>query len=217
MNLRNHLTYANLAATAALTIACATGTSYAATKIHLPKNSVTAKQIRTGAVRSAEIKDGTIAGVDLAVGAVGGGQVADGSLGADDLSPTARSQLATSNLPSGATERGFWALNGDIPDNSDNTAIGVSLPMPAPSVIATTDVLTDGYAEGANLCTGTLEEPTAPRGKVCVYTQHNASLASVNAEDFYVGGSRYGFGIHLIPTFSYANVGGGGSWAYTAP
>jgi hypothetical protein len=61
--LRAHLTYANVMATLAVFVALG-GTSYAALK--LPRNSVAAEQIRTGAVRSAEIKDRSIRTADLA-------------------------------------------------------------------------------------------------------------------------------------------------------
>lgn len=59
-------TYANVVATIALFVALG-GTSYAALK--LPRNSVGAAQIRTGAVRSAELKDRTVALRDLSLGA----------------------------------------------------------------------------------------------------------------------------------------------------
>jgi hypothetical protein len=55
--LARRLSYANVTATLALFIALG-GTSYAA--ITLPKNSVTSKQIRAGAVRSSEIRNKTI-------------------------------------------------------------------------------------------------------------------------------------------------------------
>ena len=68
--LREHTTYGNVVATLALFVALG-GTSYAAIK--LPRNSVGASELRTGAVRSAEVKDR--------------------SLGLGDLSPTARRLL----------------------------------------------------------------------------------------------------------------------------
>ena len=73
-----HLTFANLASGLALVVALGTGVSYAAEKVHLPKNSVAAKQIKTNAVRGAEIKDGAVTGAD----------VADGSLSSADLDAT---------------------------------------------------------------------------------------------------------------------------------
>ena len=75
MSLTRHLTFANVASALALAMALGTGTSYAAAHVHLPKNSVGAKQIKTNGVGAKEIKDG----------AVGSPEVADGSLTAGDL------------------------------------------------------------------------------------------------------------------------------------
>src|SRR4051812_30552074 len=61
--LRERLTYANVMATIAVFIALGGG-SYAAIK--LPRNSIGAAEIRTGAVRSSEIKDHSITTGDLA-------------------------------------------------------------------------------------------------------------------------------------------------------
>ena len=60
--LRVRLSYANVMATIAVFIALG-GSSYAA--INLPRNSVGASEIRTGAVRSSEIKDRSIRTRDL--------------------------------------------------------------------------------------------------------------------------------------------------------
>ena len=60
--IRAHMTYANVMATIAVFIALG-GSSYAA--MNLPRNSVGANEIRTGAVRSAEIKDRSIRTSDL--------------------------------------------------------------------------------------------------------------------------------------------------------
>lgn len=75
MSPTRHLTFANVASALALTVALGTGASYAAAHVHLPKNSVGAKQIRTNAVGAKEIK----------AGAVGSAEVGDGSLRASDL------------------------------------------------------------------------------------------------------------------------------------
>jgi hypothetical protein len=64
--LRQRLTYANVAATAALLLALG-GTSYAA--FTLPRDSVGSKQIRTGAVNSRHIDNRSIRLGDLGTGA----------------------------------------------------------------------------------------------------------------------------------------------------
>ncbi len=57
MTLR-HLTFANVTSVVALTVALSTGTAYAAT--HLPKNSVTSKQVKNGSLRAADFKAGQL-------------------------------------------------------------------------------------------------------------------------------------------------------------
>jgi hypothetical protein len=64
--LRERLSYANVAATAALVVALG-GTSYAA--LSLPHDSVGAKQIRKGAVNSRHIRNGAIRLNDVGAGA----------------------------------------------------------------------------------------------------------------------------------------------------
>src|ERR1700741_2268162 len=63
-HIRDRLTYANVMATIAVFIALG-GSSYAAFK--LPKNSVGAREIRSGAVASNEIKNGSVRTEDLGV------------------------------------------------------------------------------------------------------------------------------------------------------
>lgn len=64
--IRSRLTYANVASSLAL-FAALGGTSYALT---LPRNSVGAKQLRTGAVRGSELHNGAVHSVDIHRGAV---------------------------------------------------------------------------------------------------------------------------------------------------
>jgi hypothetical protein len=68
--LRRHLTYANVVATLCLFIVLGGG-AYAATK--LPKNSVGAKQISAGAVRSPEVRNGSLLRKDFKAGEVPAG------------------------------------------------------------------------------------------------------------------------------------------------
>jgi hypothetical protein len=75
-----HLTFANLASGLALVIALGTGTSYAATKVHLPKNSVSSKQIKDGSVANNDLKAGAVTGTTLAAGSVTGTTLAAGSV-----------------------------------------------------------------------------------------------------------------------------------------
>lgn len=77
-SLREHLTYANVAATLAVVLALS-GTAYAA---GLPKDSVRSKQIKNNTVKSKDIKDAGLTGADLAPNTITGAAVDETSLGA---------------------------------------------------------------------------------------------------------------------------------------
>ncbi|MEA2387487.1 MAG: hypothetical protein QOG41_260 [Thermoleophilaceae bacterium] len=76
MHIRRRLTFANVMSTIAVFIALG-GTGYAVTS--LPKDSVGAKQIRTGAVRSKEVKDRSLETRDFAPGQFPGGRPPPGA------------------------------------------------------------------------------------------------------------------------------------------
>ena len=86
--IRSHLSYANVMATTAVFIALG-GTSYAVSQ--LPRNSVGAKQIRSGAVGKSEI--GT--------SAVRSKHIKDRSVALRDISPAARLSLRGQQGPAG--------------------------------------------------------------------------------------------------------------------
>jgi hypothetical protein len=96
--LRARLSYANVMATIAVFIALG-GSSYAA--INLPRNSVGASEIKTGAVRSAEIKDRSIRTSDLATSARSALRGQSGPQG-----PAGPQGLAGAQGPAGPT---YWA------------------------------------------------------------------------------------------------------------
>jgi Collagen triple helix repeat (20 copies) len=73
LDIRRHVTYANVMASVAL-FAALGGVSYAAAT--LPTNSVGSRQIKSGAVTSAKVKDGTLQGTDF-----GAGQLPSGAQG----------------------------------------------------------------------------------------------------------------------------------------
>jgi hypothetical protein len=86
--IRSHVSYANVMATVAVFIALG-GTSYAVSQ--LPRNSVGAKQIRTGAVGKSE----------LGRSAVRSKHIKNRSIAVHDISPAARSSLRGKQGPAG--------------------------------------------------------------------------------------------------------------------
>jgi hypothetical protein len=76
MRIRRRLTFANVMSTIAVFIALG-GTGYAVTS--LPRDSVGARQIRTGAVRSKEVRDRSLETRDFAPGQFPGGRPPPGA------------------------------------------------------------------------------------------------------------------------------------------
>lgn len=134
-------------------------------------------------------------------------------------------------IPPGTTVTGAWGFafvnQGDA---SERFAVQVALPLPAGVPLGIDDVnFDDGVRNTSDVdasCSGTVAEPTAPAGRVCLY---------VNAEDLGLGatlprsvrltGDAYGLSRavnHRGFTVS-ANVTAGlsldaaGTWAYTEP
>lgn len=81
---RERLTYANVMSTLAAFLGLGTGGAVAVDK--LDHDSVGAKQIKRGAVRSGEVKNRSLKGRDIAPGGIGSSRIKDGGVGEKDLS-----------------------------------------------------------------------------------------------------------------------------------
>lgn len=229
------ITYANVVASLAL-FAALGGTSYAA--IALPKNSVGAQQVKAGAVRSAEVKDGALTRRDFARGTLLQGSKGDtgpagpkgdagpaGPKGDTGPSGDPGIALADPSLESGRTVIGFWRLQGRNNAATQKPALlNIALPAKAPVALTAGNV---NFAPGADSattsdeeadCTGSEQSPTAPAGKVCIYSDDVfGPMTSIGG--FTVGnglGGRLGFSISgAAPATTDYDLGG--TWAYTAP
>src|SRR5690349_10416166 len=117
--------YANITSSLALFIALG-GTGYAALK--LPKNSVHAKQIAAGAVRSAEVKNHSLKPIDFAKLPTGpkGDKGDKGDPGAPGKDAT-QVVLATAS-DSSATDIDIGAFNSIVDSHQLQTAITTSAP-----------------------------------------------------------------------------------------
>lgn len=224
----------------ALIVAC-TGTAVAV------KSAITSAQIKDGtiklkdlspAARKALLKDiGPTgpAGPKGAAGAKGaaGSKGATGPTGATGASGA--SVFGGGSIPSGATIRGAWggryitAVEG-MQQNS--YLLSVSFPLPAPVALTDSNVqfgaTTAGPVGDADpACNGSVANPTAPAGKVCIYvnegpngTRSNVTLtgfklsaAGVNTE-----ADRYGFEVRMVDAGTVpGTLRAEGTWAYTAP
>ena len=234
---------------AALVVAC-TGTAVAV------KSMVTSAQIKNGtiklkdlsrAVRKALLNDTGPTGPRGATGPTGpkgakGATGAKGTTGAKGATGAtgATGQAGASvfdggSIPSGATITGAWggryitAVEGS---QQNSYLLSVSFPLPAP--VALTDAKVQFGASTAGpvgdadpACTGSVANPTAPAGKVCIYvnegpngTRSNVTLtgfklsaAGVNTE-----ADRYGFEVRMVDAGTVpGTLRAEGTWAYTAP
>ena len=150
--LTGRLSYANVMATIAVFIALG-GSSYAA--LHLPRNSVGTKQIRTGAVRSSDVRNGALQPKDFSAKArqaLAGAAGPQGPAGpAGPAGPGAVKYFA-SVLPTGRMVRGNATSGGRATD-------------PGTYVI--------GFADSVSSCSyfatlGTTDSSKAPAGRITV-------------------------------------------------
>jgi hypothetical protein len=210
------------------------GTSYAA--VQLTANSVGTQQLKPGAVRTSDIHRGAVTSLKVRDFSLlrrdfKRGQLPRGPRGATGATGAAGAS-ALNPVPSGQTIRG--AVGGDFhafDATASDFGVDVSLPMPAASGLADTDVSVNvvGWQDGGGQtaptttdtnpgCTGTPAAPTAPAGHVCIYVSgadHAFNLAGYSVL-FGAGASPYGFKLkwdasQTGDTFVDA------TWAYTAP
>ncbi|QIX25591.1 hypothetical protein ncot_02535 [Nocardioides sp. JQ2195] len=152
---------------------------------------------------------GKIGSDDLARNAVKSKHIKNGQVTPQDLKGSLRGQVkdATSpwdDIPRGRTVTGRYydtAAAGDL--------LTINLPARAPVALTDSDIIVTGTSGNAT-CTGSYVDPTAPRGKVCVYNAAGTigsgwTFAGSNEHDHHV--------FYLTPSGGYYY----GSWAYTAP
>ncbi|MEA2348896.1 MAG: hypothetical protein QOG62_2683 [Thermoleophilaceae bacterium] len=246
--MRRHLTYANVVATIALFLALSGGVVFAAKQIgssDLAKRAVKTKNIADNAVRSPQIKnndinsgdirdqnvtggdiaDGTIETADLKDGAVKGGKVGDDSLTGADLQDGTIEQNDL-GVPPETTMRGvvgasFPAIVDTAgPPHVLNTqgplTAYASFPIPAPANLSNSDMSVDGPD-----CAGSPDAPTAPPGKLCVYTVTTLAAGNASSPSAVILGNgpttRFGFRMTWNPTDPTLPSTLDGTWAYTAP
>ncbi len=221
-SLRGRLTYANVIATVALFVAIG-GTSYAVSHLsgkQIRKHSIPGNRVKNNALGRAQIKESKLGPVPNAALAANAAR-----LGGQD--PIAFLRYGTS-VPSGETITGAFNVYGLEEDTAGNPAgfdfRVVGFPVPAPERLADeqvnfspADPAKTGDEDPA--CSGSLDNPTAPPGKVCLYPLHLIAAPN-SAAGYALGGSRYGFAVQASAgalTPSSATLQVDGVWAYTAP
>jgi len=130
----------------------------------------------------------------------------------------------TATLPPGETETGLWAGNAaEVPEFSEIVVpISFNIPLEEGGEAVLLDSGETASEVGTGGCTGTVAEPTAPPGKLCIYTQNEARtnfqppevrLAGVVANTYAPVGTVIRYQHFEEASFLSAN----GSFAVTAP
>ena len=219
------------------------GSAYAATVlINSPR------QIATGVIVSRNLKDGRAVQLrDLtattrkALQGRQGPKGDTGARGAPGTAGTAGSSIFGASIPSGKTVSGAWGGRYIAPQAADNNSylIAYSFPVKAPTALLDAQVNTAPYtgavqlggaspaADADSTCTGSVDAPTAPTGKVCIYigSVNNATVAGFQLINPGAGGTgqpgdAYGFIVRILDAGTVGNTATAsaeGTWAYTAP
>jgi hypothetical protein len=151
------------------------------------------------------------AATQLPADSVGSKQIKDGGVTKDDLAAGAR---RSAPLARGETIRGVVHVAGES-TKAGELAEGISFPIASPRAVDSDHVDVDSLEEFEDRCTGSVDNPTAPTGVVCVYIEDRSGVEEVRgvgAPGF--DGSAFGFGL------AYRTTGAGhqaisGTWAYT--
>jgi collagen type VII alpha len=153
-------------------------------------------------------------------------------------SPGAPGQTGfTATLPSGSTETGAWSIFASKIENFKfpKTVGSISFPIPLAakggpqSAFAFTKADTATGTFGSSGCSGSVENPTAPRGVLCIYTSEEERVGVAGAvvptdpNEPTGGFARFGRsgallnGIAFAAAVPDAHAGFSGTWAVTAP
>jgi hypothetical protein len=217
------LSYANVVASLALFLTLG-GVGYAATQ--LPSNSVGTPQLKANAVTSAKVKNGTLLKADFK-----SGQLPKGATGAKGATGSAGPQGAAGpqgtqgvpgplaqTVPQGVTIRGSWSL---FAYSTGFIGANVSYPVRLPAVPTGIIFVPTGVTVGH--CAGSVGNPTADAGYVCVYRGFSSNVQTAanpfldNPETgLRVTASVAGFIVEDTVTATGVALDMG-TWAYTAP
>ena len=194
------------------------GTSYAA--IRLPKSSVGTKQLKKRAVNSAKVRDHSLLAADFKPDQLPRGpQGFKGDKG-DKGDPGAPGPFPDGDLPAGKTLRGNWIAGGTAGAGGEQAYATITFGFRLAS--APTAHLLDPGVSSPPDCPGTLMNPEAAQGHLCIYTFSNINVATrvtCDPPTNLCGASqtnRYGTVIRATSSGSGAYYTWG-TWAVTSP
>jgi collagen triple helix repeat protein len=237
--LRRRVSYANVVATLALVFAMSGG-ALAASKFLITST----KQIKPSVLAQLKGKTGKsgpagaagaqgpagAAGEKGAAGATGpqgpaGPAGPQGPVGPKGPAGTNGTTGFTETLPSGKTETGSWT--DQIPSGSEAFGFAsISFAIPLASALEQSQVffISEGAA-APEQCPGTVTNPAAKPGNLCVYEQNAGGLATspvfpaVNDPSTIFGGGAGAAGAYILLSLAEGETAGTawGTWAVTAP
>jgi hypothetical protein len=115
--------------------------------------------------------------------------------------------LAGGKLPSGQTETGTWTLG--VVNETSGQLVSLSFPLPLTTPIEYPNIHFLAAGEGETTeCPGTVEDPEAISGDLCIYTGLSEGITLAGAFN-YTSGTALSFD-------AQAGAYGIGSWAVTA-
>jgi len=190
----------------------------------LGKNVVTGKKIKKNAVTSTKVKDHSLLRKDFKAR-----QLPAGAKGDKGDKGDAGTSVFNSSIPSGQTVRGVWGGKFATPSvHIYSFGPRIAFPVPAPAGLTDAQVsfpVGTAHADPGDqdaTCTGSVDLPTAPAGKVCVYVDmQSANVTTLRAGELggeNTGQSKLGFGVGFTANGAAdADTDARGTWAYTAP
>jgi hypothetical protein len=220
---------ANVVAYLALFLALGGTSAYAAGA--LPKASVGTKQLKASAVTSPKVRDGSLQASDFAAGQLPPGERgpqgerglqgergATGPQGPQGEEGPSGYSIFDGAPPSGTTLTGYLVQQLPLATGK-KAAWAISFPValdPAqPASIGFSPGVSDAVPDQVDTeCTGSHLQPTAPPGKVCIYSRGASGTTAIQTRE----STPWGFTIEM--TSSGGNVDFvrfAGIWAYTAP
>ena len=194
-NLRSRLTYANVTSSLALFLVVAGGGAYASHEL------INSSDVVDNSLTSADIQNLTLTTNDLGIGSVWGSRIKDnGVLSShvvDNTLTGADINVSALTLQPGETVRGYVSGDFEAAASGGDWRAGVSFPIPASSFPAFTFV--DGVDVGET-CTGTVTNPTAPTGTICVYPAEAANPGLAENSHTILNADKFGFQVKWSPT-----------------
>jgi hypothetical protein len=223
--LRSRFSYANVMATFAVFMVLG-GSAYAAGAI-----ITSSSQIGAHVIAGRNVKRGTLKLANLTPGARLALKGPQGEPGTPGAPGAPGASVFDAAIPAGTTISGAWGGRYIAPQLAFNNSylLSTSFPVKAPVSLTDAEVNVAPNASAGDpdpSCTGSVDNPTAPAGKVCIYigSSDNATVTGFKLVSPGTSGTQpgdaYGFIVRILDKGTVGNAAttaAEGTWAYTAP